>query len=43
MEGMWFDAQGYHLLLGDPDALLVSIGVKLTNDGEPGLGGGAGD
>jgi len=43
MKGMWFDAQGYHLLVGDLDALLVSIGIKLTGDGEASLGGGAGD
>src|SRR5580693_4735018 len=43
MKGMWFDAQGYHLFVGDLDTLLVSIGVKLTGDGEAGLGCGAGD
>ena len=43
MKGMWFDAQGYHLFVRDLDTLLVSIGVKLTGDGEAGLGCGAGD
>ena len=43
MKGIWFDAQGCHLLVGDLDTLLVNIGIKLAGDGEAGLGGGAGD
>jgi len=43
VEGIRFDVQGCHLLVGDLDALLVIIGIKLTGDSEAGLGGGAGD
>jgi hypothetical protein len=43
VEGIWFDVQGCHLIVGDLDALLINLGVKLTGDGEAGLGGGAGD
>src|SRR5271170_983406 len=39
MKGMWFDAQGFHLIVGDLDGLLISIGIKLTSNGEAGLGG----
>ena len=43
MKGIWFDVEGCHLVVGDLDALLISIGIKLTGNGEAGLGGGAGD
>ena len=43
MKGIWFDVQGRHLVVGDLDALLIGIGIKLAGDGEAGLGGGAGD
>jgi hypothetical protein len=43
MKGIWFDVEGCHLVVGDLDALLISIGIKLTGNGEASLGGGAGD
>jgi hypothetical protein len=43
VEGGGFEVQGCHLLVGDFDALLIGIGIKLTGDGGTGLGGGADD
>ena len=43
MEGSGFDVQRCHLVVGDLNALLVRIGIKLVGDGEAGVGGGAGD
>jgi hypothetical protein len=43
VEESGFDVEGCHLVVGDLDALLISVVIKLTGDGEAGVGGGAGD
>jgi hypothetical protein len=43
VEGSLFRVEGCHLVVGDLDALLISIDIKLTDNGEAGVGSGDGD
>jgi len=37
------DVESGHLGIADLDALGIAVGVDITSDGEPGIGGGGGD
>ena len=43
MEGIVLDVESGHLGIADLDALGIAVGVDITSDGEPGIGGGGGD